>query len=92
MEIKPYLPLCRAVQLARAVHPRFVFRRETDSPRMIWKATIDMSRPAVPSQGNLDAYDGYVTYRIVQAVAGDRNALSGEIADMRKMVEKRYPR
>lgn len=59
---------------------------------MIWKASIDLSRPAVPSQGNLDAYDGYVTYRIVQAVAGNQDVLSGEIADMRKMVEKRYQR
>jgi hypothetical protein len=59
---------------------------------MIWKASIDLTRPAVPSQGNLDAYDGYITYRIVQAVAGDKEVLSEEIEDMRKMVEKRYQR
>lgn len=59
---------------------------------MIWKASIDLSRPAVPSQGNLDAYDGYITYRIVQAVAGNKEVLFEEIEDMRKMVEKRYQR
>ncbi len=57
---------------------------------MIWKASIDLSRPAVPSQGKLDAYDGIITHRTVQKVSGDKGVLSEEIADMRKMVEKRY--
>ncbi len=36
---------------------------------MYWKMSIDLSRPLVTSEGNLDPYDGYVTYRIVDDAA-----------------------
>jgi hypothetical protein len=54
-----------AVDLLKSVHPRFVHARDEEVPRMYWKISVDMSRPWVVSEGNLDPFDGYVTYRIV---------------------------
>jgi hypothetical protein len=42
---------------------------------MCWKMSIDLSRPAVGSMGNLDPYDGLVTCTLLQQAA-DR-ALAG---------------
>lgn len=36
---------------------------------MHWKMSIDLSHPAVASMGNLDPYDGLVTYSLLQALA-----------------------
>lgn len=42
-----------------AVHPRFVHRGFGGSqPHIWWKMSIDLSRPVVRSEGNLDPYDG----------------------------------
>ena len=49
-----------------AVHPKFVYNQDSDRPRMYWKMSIDLSRPAVRSEGNLDPFDGYVTYKLLQ--------------------------
>jgi hypothetical protein len=41
--------------------------------------SIDLSQPAVPSQGNLDPFDCYVTYRLLTEgpkTGGHINALS----------------
>ncbi len=42
-----------AVDLIEATHPRFVYNVESNRPRMIWKMSIDLSKPAVNSEGNL---------------------------------------
>lgn len=80
-----------AIELIKAIHPYFVFNRNTDRPRMVWKTTIDLSAPAVPSEGNLDPFDGYVTYRIV-ASHSTSGVLAQEILDMEKMVFNKYNR
>lgn len=54
-----------AVQLAKAVHPHFV-TRSAGHLRMFWKVSIDLKRPLVNSEGGLDSYDGYTTYKILQ--------------------------
>jgi hypothetical protein len=43
---------------------------------MVWKMSIDLSRPAVSSMGNLDPYDGLVTCTLLQQAA-DRMGLDG---------------
>jgi len=49
-----------AIQLIKAIHPRFVAERgEGLPPRMFWKMSIDLSYPQVDSEGNLDPFDGY---------------------------------
>ncbi|KAL4419587.1 hypothetical protein ABPG77_004836 [Micractinium sp. CCAP 211/92] len=81
-----------AVQLVEAVHPHFVHGSGGQAPRMWWKISVDMSQPAVPSEGNLDPFDGLVTYRLLRDTAGDAAVLRREIADMERMVERKYRR
>jgi len=81
-----------AVQLIKAIHPRFLFTMNAMRPRLSWKMSVDLSRPLVPSEGNLDPYDGYVTYRLVQQTHGDDEALKSEIEDMRCLVAAKWER
>lgn len=78
-----------AIDLIKTVHPHFVYRDRREDLRMYWKMSIDLSHPTVPSEGNLDPYDGYVTYRLVDEMACERE-LEQEISDMKTMVEKKY--
>ena len=50
----------QAQELAVAAHRGFVRRGPDDTPRMIWKASIDLSRPLVPSMGHHDPLEGLV--------------------------------
>ncbi|EFN55625.1 hypothetical protein CHLNCDRAFT_133789 [Chlorella variabilis] len=79
-----------AVQLMEAAHPHFVDGSGGREPRMWWKISIDMSRPLVNSEGNLDPFDGLVTYRLLQETAGDPSVLAAQIDDMERMVERKY--
>lgn len=36
---------------------------------MYWKMSIDLSKPHVYSEGNLDSYDGYITYRLLRELS-----------------------
>ncbi|KAH7623742.1 hypothetical protein NADE_008560 [Nannochloris sp. 'desiccata'] len=59
-----------AVELLKAVHPHFVYRTSGGGvPKMYWKISIDMKRPMVPSEGNLDPFDGLITVRLLQNTA-----------------------
>ncbi|CAF4419732.1 unnamed protein product, partial [Adineta steineri] len=58
---------------------------------MYWKMNIGLTHPAVQSEGNLDPYDGYITYRLVDEMAEERE-LEKEIADMKSMVDVKYSR
>lgn len=83
----------QAVQLARAIHPKFFVDRKAARPRMIWKMSMDLSRPLVNSEGNLDPIDGYVTFRLLQSTAsaaGDGDdILEEEIADYRRVMDRK---
>jgi len=79
-----------AIQLAASIHPHFVYNRESNRPRMYWKISIDMSKPLTRSEGNLDPYDGYITYRILRDHSPDNSILHQEIKDMEKMVNSKY--
>ncbi len=72
----------RAVALARAIHPRFV----VPNVGVIWKMLEDLSGP-YPGYGfgAIDAFHGYVVYRLLAA-----DALAGEIGEMRELVERSY--
>jgi hypothetical protein len=72
----------RAIALARDVHRAFVLPRKG----VIWKMKEDLSVPYPGfGCGALDAFNGYVVYRIV----GER-ALSSEIMEMRELIERDY--
>ena len=44
----------QAISLAQAIHPRFFVGQSSSHPRMVWKISMDMSKPLVTSEGNLD--------------------------------------
>lgn len=80
-----------AVDLAKVAHDGFVKGPNSDRPRMFWKMSIDLSRPHVNSEGNLDPFDGYVTYRAVQETAPDPTTLKDQIHTFEQMVMAKYP-
>lgn len=82
-----------AVQLAKAIHPRFVIRTEGQAtPQMVWKVSTEMKEVLVPSEGHLDAATGFVVYRLLQRTAehmhGPPGTLSNEIADYRLLMSR----
>ncbi|KAJ9625527.1 hypothetical protein H2203_004284 [Taxawa tesnikishii (nom. ined.)] len=79
----------QAVELAKAIHPRFVYNRDSARPRMVWKMSMDLSRPLVRSEGNLDPIDGYVVYKLLQQTAGG-DVLKEEIADYKKILDTKW--
>ncbi|MHC4454636.1 MAG: hypothetical protein ACYSWS_08050 [Planctomycetota bacterium] len=78
-----------AIELAKTVHAGFVYVPFSGSQkRMYWKMSIDLSRPLVPSMGQHDPLDGFITYNQLQLCAADDSGktpvpdLSKEITDM----------
>lgn len=71
------------IDLAREIHPAFVL----PGRGVIWKMKEDLSGP-YPGYGlgALDAFDGYVSYRLL-----DETALDAQIADMRLLIEQSAP-
>lgn len=81
----------QAIALAKAIHPRFFLTTPT-GPRMVWKMTMDLSRPLVASEGNLDPIDGYVVFRLLQAAAkqsDDGAVLEDEINDYHRVMQRK---
>lgn len=66
-----------ACELAGAAGSAFI-RRWGESPHMVWKMSIDLSRPLVSSMGHHDPLDGYITLRqlLATAKAMGRNAMA----------------
>jgi hypothetical protein len=54
--------------------------------------SIDLTKPQVPSEGNLDPFDGYITYRLLQQQSPIKEVLGKEIEAMKKMVHHKYSR
>ncbi|KAH8812349.1 hypothetical protein F5884DRAFT_307991 [Xylogone sp. PMI_703] len=80
----------QAIQLAKAIHDPFFVGKDTGHPRMVWKIAMDMSKPLVASQGNLDPIDGYITMKILKASAQkDDPALDDEIHDYQRVMERK---
>ncbi|EFC35565.1 predicted protein, partial [Naegleria gruberi] len=87
-----------AIEMAQSMHNKFINHSSSRGLRMFWKISIDGSRPVVRSEGNLDPYDGYVTYRLLQLVNQqlkegknvDGSVLNREIEEMKGMVMGKY--
>ena len=78
-----------AIELARAAQARFTYAPPTGGrKRMYWKMNIDLTYPSVPSMGQHDPLDGFVTYSELQTTAARDFSesslpdLNHEIADM----------
>jgi hypothetical protein len=74
----------RGIAIAHDIHKAFVLRGRG----VLWKMTEDLGGP-YPGHGlgAMDAYDGYVAYRLL-----DDQALAVEIADMRDLMERSWRR
>ena len=60
-----------AMELAQSAHAAFTYSLSRGGAKqMYWKMSIDLTRPLVPSMGQHDPLDGYVTYSELQASAG----------------------
>src|SRR3974390_1727315 len=84
--LSEHIPQYRApaIALARDVHPPFVLPEKG----VVWKMKEDLSGPYPGfGYGALDAFNGYVAYRIV----GER-ALASEIMEMHELIERDYRR
>jgi hypothetical protein len=83
-----------AIELAKAAHAGFTHTPSSGGPKhMYWKMSIDLTYPLVPSMGQHDPLDGFITYHQLQETAakqGDTSTipdLSAEIADMAVICE-----
>lgn len=81
----------QAISLAQAIHPHFVYNRESSRPRMYWKMSMDLKEPLVRSEGNLDPVDGLVVFRLLQRTDGeDSTVLAEEIKDYQRIVDSKW--
>jgi hypothetical protein len=85
-----------ARELAIAAHAAFVYRPGGRGvARMIWKSSIDLSRPLVASMGQHDCLDGLITCAQLQATAAQlpgapaAPSLDVPLADFAAMVDER---
>jgi len=82
-----------AIELAKTAHSGFTYNTLSgDQKRMYWKMSIDLSRPLVPSMGQHDPLDGFITYNELQATAPEDPEwpnLDAEIADMADICKRR---
>jgi hypothetical protein len=59
-----------AIELAQTVHAGFTCSpRSGGRKRMYWKMSTDLTRPLVPSMGQHDPVDGFITYHELQRAA-----------------------
>ncbi|MGB9936394.1 MAG: hypothetical protein ACPK7O_01610 [Methanobacterium sp.] len=78
-----------ALELAKTTHRSFIYNPGLgQKKRMCWKMSIDLSYPLVPSMGQHDPLDGFVTYNELQMnIKKNFNSVSNldlqnEISDM----------
>jgi hypothetical protein len=77
-----------AIELAKTAHARFTYTTRAGRRAMHWKMSIDLTYPLVPSMGQHDPLDGFVTYGELQQAArvdfpgSSFPDLGAEIADM----------
>jgi len=83
-----------AIELAKTAHAKFTFAPPYGGrKRMYWKMSIDLSYPLVPSMGQHDPLDGFVTYCELQAAANSNLGgssypdLTYEIGDMARICQ-----
>lgn len=61
-----------ARELARRAHDAFTYLPAAGgTPRMYWKMSIDLTRPLVPSMGQHDPLEGYVTFLQLRTTAAE---------------------
>jgi hypothetical protein len=72
------------IEHAQAAHKSFVYSPSLDgSKRMYWKISIDLSYPLIPSMGQHNPPDGFITYKeLIENIPLKESDLSYEINDI----------
>jgi hypothetical protein len=83
-----------ARELAETAHDAFTYEAAGGVRRMHWKLSIDLSRPLVPSMGQHDPLDGYLTAAQLRATAqaledAEGPRLASEMASFEAMIDPR---
>ena len=81
-----------AIELAKTAHASFTYTSSLGRKSMYWKMSIDLTRPLVPSEGQHDPLEGFITYNQLQAAAPkdpEWPDLRAEIEDMASICEGR---
>ncbi|KAL3495457.1 hypothetical protein BJX62DRAFT_233450 [Aspergillus germanicus] len=91
-----------AIALAKAIHAPFFTNRGSSKPRMVWKMNSSLDEVLVGSEGNLDAVDGFVVFRLLAATnqhfgfgsgmsdsIGGGGVLGDEIDDYHRVMERK---
>ncbi|KAK5994756.1 hypothetical protein PT974_03139 [Cladobotryum mycophilum] len=82
-----------AIQLAEAIHPKFVSHLRSGDIKLVWKVSMDMKTILVPTEGHLDAVTGFSVYKLLQDTAIQQgrqdNLLQNEIEDYSYMMAKK---
>jgi len=68
-----------ALELARTAYNKFTYAALTNTKRMYWKMSIDLSYPLVSSMGQHDPLDGYITYLELRRTASKYPDMPGEL-------------
>jgi hypothetical protein len=74
-----------AIELAKVAHAAFTYADASRAPkRMVWKMSIDLRRPLVPSMGHHDPLDALVTYLELESAASQLrvNESATELPDL----------
>jgi hypothetical protein len=82
-----------ALELAKTANASFIYLPDTgNKKRMFWKMSIDLSRPQIPSMGQHDPLDGFITYHEIQSSIRNfeskeipKYVLESEINDMKRI-------
>jgi len=75
-----------AIELARAAKRAFTYERPDGRHGLVWKMSIDLTRPLVPTMSQHDALSGLLTFRELQAAsASTAPVLEQEVADLKEM-------
>lgn len=79
-------------ELADAAFRAFTYVEGGRGRRMYWKMSVDLSCPLVPSMGQHDVLDGYVTYLELRRTASELGGAAGpdlgaELAAFRSMLD-----
>jgi hypothetical protein len=81
-----------ARELAERAHSAFTYEPYPGGPkRMVWKMSVDLTRPLVASMGQHDPLDGLITYRQLRAhgAGAEGPTLEREVAEMGRIAAGR---
>jgi hypothetical protein len=76
-----------SLELAHTAREAFVYPTPSGSIGMYWKMSIDLSRPLVPSMGQHDPLDGYVTLRQLQGTAAAMSIKQNQAGLVKNLTE-----